>query len=418
MEERSIFKKLDLWMVLIFLALLAIGWINIYASSYSDNNQGIFDFSQKYGKQLFWIIGSFVIALMIMIIDIKFFSAFSNIIYAIVLLMLVSVLVYGSAVAGSQSWFQIGDFKLQPSEFAKFATMLALAKYLGNINLRMDDPKTRRNAFFIILLPLALVLIQNDTGSAIVFGSFLFVLYREGLSGNILILGLILIALFLATLLVQNLVLICSIAVIYFFIWYIMRRQKKIIYYLVIAFFITSGFIFSVDFVFNRVLEKHQQDRVNVLLNKSTDNKGIGYNVNQSKIAIGSGGLFGRGFLQGTQTKYNFVPEQSTDFIFCTIGEEWGFVGSIITLLLFLALLLRITFLAEKQRSPFARVFGYGLASVLFFHVMANIGMTIGLVPVIGIPLPFIGYGGSSLFAFTIMLFTFIKMNSQRTLLL
>jgi rod shape determining protein RodA len=418
MEERSIFRKIDPWMVLIFLALLAIGWINIYASSYSDNNQGVFDFSQKYGKQIFWIIGSFVIALMIMIIDIKFFSAFSNIIYVFVLLLLISVLVYGSAVSGSQSWFQIGDFKLQPSEFAKFATMLALAKYLGNINLRMDDPKTRRNAFFIILLPLALVFIQNDTGSAIVFGSFLFVLYREGLSGNILILGLILIALFLATLLVQNVVLICSIAVIYFFIWYLMRRQKKIIKYIVIAFLVTSGFIFSVDFVFNQVLEKHQQDRVNVLLNKSTDNKGIGYNVNQSKIAIGSGGLFGRGFLQGTQTKYNFVPEQSTDFIFCTIGEEWGFVGSIITLMLFLALLLRITFLAEKQRSPFARVFGYGLASVLFFHVMANIGMTIGLIPVIGIPLPFISYGGSSLFAFTIMLFTFIKMNSQRTLLL
>jgi rod shape determining protein RodA len=278
--------------------------------------------------------------------------------------------------------------------------------------MRMQGTKTKIIAAAIILFPATIILMQNDTGSAIVYASFVFVLYREGLSGNFLILGLGAIVLFVLTLLVPKFILIGIILSIGIVFYLLVRKQNILIILAGVA--IASSIVFSVDYSFNHILQEHQRTRVNVLLGKETDLKGAGYNVNQSKIAIGSGGFSGKGFLEGTQTKFEFVPEQSTDFIFCTVGEEWGFIGSFVVIALFIALLLRIIFVAERQRSQYSRIYGYGVACILFFHFMINMGMTIGLAPVIGIPLPFFSYGGSSLWSFTILLFIFIKLDAYR----
>lgn len=394
-----------------------MGWINIYAAVYNEEHKSIFDISQSYGKQLIWIITSIILAIIILIIDAKFFSTFSYLIYFITILLLIAVLLMGKEIAGSRSWFQIGSFSLQPSEFAKFATNLALAKYLSKLNINIHKFKTKLNAFFILALPTVLILLQNDTGSALVYFSFIFVLYREGLSGNIMIAGVLIALLFILTLLLNKFIVVGILFTIAIFIIIIKKNKRNIL--IVFGLYILAfGFVFSVDYAFEKMLEPHQKKRINVLIGKETDLKGAGYNVNQSKIAIGSGGFSGKGFLKGTQTKYNFVPEQSTDFIFCTVGEEWGFVGSFIVIILFVGLLIRIIIIAERQRSVFTRIYGYGLASVLFFHFAVNIGMTLGLAPVIGIPLPFFSYGGSSLWAFTILLFIFIKQDSYRLELL
>lgn len=401
-------------MVSIYLVLVLIGWINIYAAVYKDEYKSIFDISQSYGKQMIWIISSVIIALMILIIDGKWYSTFAYVIYGLFMLLLISVLFLGKETHGSSSWFQFGGFRLQPSEFAKFATNLALAKYLSTINIRMQDFKTKLVAFTLIGFPILLILLQNDTGSAIVFIAFVFVLYREGLSGNVLIMGFLLVVLFFLSLLINKFVIIgtfISAALIMFF--FIRKRFREIALLLTI-FISVCSFVYFVDFAYNHMLEPHQKQRIDVLLGNTSDTKGIGYNVNQSKIAIGSGGFTGKGFLQGTQTKFDFVPEQSTDFIFCTVGEEWGFIGSFIVISLFIILLARILFVAERQRSTFSRIYGYGVASLLFIHIIINIGMTIGLAPVIGIPLPFFSYGGSSLWAFTILLFIFIKLDAYR----
>lgn len=413
-ERKGIFHNIDRLTVFLYLSLIFIGWINVYAAVYNEEHQSIFDFSQNYGKQLIWIIGSVILALIILMIELKFFSSFSYVIYLLSMFSLVAVLLLGKEIAGSKSWFQIGSFALQPAEFAKFATCLAIARYLSTIDRKMQSLKTKILAFFILLLPAGLILLQNDTGSALVYFSFILVLYREGLSGSFLILGGIIAILFLLTLWLGILYTIGIVLAICLFFLLFIKLNRKNIFILIAVFLITGGFIFSVDYAFENILEKHQKTRINVFIGKETDIRGAGYNVHQSKIAIGSGGLTGKGFLKGTQTKYNFVPEQSTDFIFCTIGEEWGFAGSFFVVVLFSALLIRIIIIAERQKSKFSRIYGYGVASILFFHFIINIGMTIGIAPVIGIPLPFISYGGSSLWAFTILLFIFIRQDASR----
>lgn len=412
--QRTLFGDIDLTLVFLYLALVFIGWISIYAAVYDSDHKNIFDFSQSYGKQLIFITSSFVIAACIMIIDSKFFSTFAFPIYILAMILLVAVLFFGTEISGSKSWFRYGEFGLQPAEFAKFATSLVIARFLSSLNVSMKNIRTKIIAFTLIAIPIGLILLENETGSALVFLSFILVLYREGLSGNVLILGLISILIFIFTLLGFMWWIIGFIIVAGIFAFFSMKRTPVSIAALIGIVLTAIGFVYSVDYVFENVLESHQKTRIDVILNKDVDLKGAGYNVNQSKIAIGSGGFWGKGFLQGTQTKYNFVPEQSTDFIFCTVGEEWGFLGSIIVMGLYITLLLRIIFIAERQRSTFSRIYGYGVASIIFFHLTINVGMTLGLVPVIGIPLPFLSYGGSSLWAFTILLFILIKQDSYR----
>ncbi len=505
---KNILGKIDWSVVLLYLVLVFVGWINIYAAVYNEEHHSIFDITQRYGKQLMWICLALVIAFIILLVDSQFYTSFAIPIYGFVLLALVGVLLFGVETNGARSWFKLGGFKLQPSEFAKFATSLALAKYLSTLNIKMKDIKTKVIAAVIIGLPAVLILLQNDTGSTLVYAAFIFVLYREGLSGNILLFGILAILVFVLTLIFGPVSIILTASFAYIIIYGLMKYDLKVafistlvfggltfcffqfelnanvlyfgiagalfflivflitrkemrdkaVHYVVVAIFVlTCFYIFSIDFAFNKVLKEHQRTRITVLLGEEEklveqiealkierdaegiskeekqvirDNigakryslrelrQGNGWNIKQSLIAIGSGGFTGKGFLDGTQTKFNFVPEQSTDFIFCTIGEEWGFLGTFFLVCVFVALFLRILFLAERQRSIFSRIYGYAVASILFFHFLINIGMTIGLAPVIGIPLPFISYGGSSLWSFTILLFIFIKLDSERLLVL
>lgn len=414
-EQRSIFDGIDWVMVVLFLLLVFMGWLNIYAAVFNEEHQSIFDTTQRYGKQMIFIGFSILVALIILLIDGKFYSTFSVPIYVANMLLLIVVLLTAKEVAGARSWIDIGPLKLQPAEFAKSATALALAAFLGDINTRMKDFQTKVIAGVILGIPAALILLQNDTGSMLVFGAFALVLYREGLSGNILLLGLAFAVLFIFSLLFTPLTMLIILGIIGL-IAFLFQRKKTWKLGLGIGgiLVVLMGFVYSVDYLFNNVLEPHQQVRINVLLGKEDDPKGAGYNVNQSKIAIGSGGFTGKGFLKGTQTKYDFVPEQTTDFIFCTVGEEWGFLGTFVVIALFAALILRIFYISERQRSAFTRVYGYCVGSIFFFHFLINIGMTIGLMPVIGIPLPFFSYGGSSLLGFTILLFIFIKLDGYR----
>lgn len=417
-EERNIFRNIDWITVGICFALMFIGWISIYAAVYDEEHHSIFDLSQRYGKQLLWIALAVVLALFVMLTDPKFFNAFALPIYLATILLLIMVLLFGTTISGSKSWFQIGDFRLQPAEFAKFSTALALASLLGRIDTSLEQTKTRILAFSIIALPALLILLQYDTGSAIVFGAFMLVLYREGLPGWPLLVAMAAGVLFLITLYTAQTAVLIGLVALFAISLFFVRRDLQNILTLLGILAAAVLFVLSVEFVFDNVLEPHQRTRINVLIGLEEDLRGAGYNVHQSKIAIGSGGFFGKGFLQGTQTKFNFVPEQSTDFIFCTVGEEWGFVGSLVLIGLYLALFIRLIEMAERQRSVFARVYGYAVLGIVFFHFMVNIGMTIGLMPVIGIPLPFVSYGGSSLWAFTLMLFVFIKQDANRLNLL
>jgi len=467
-RETNILKNIDWWTVGIFLIIVLLGWFNIFAAVYNEEHNSILDFSQQYGKQLIWILTSLFIALIILLTDSSIYSFFSTPLYIFLLLITFSVTIFGKEINGQKAWFEISWIRIQPSEFLKFALNLALAKFLSAYNFKIHNLKNLTIISTMILLPMGIVLMQHDTGTALVFTSFIFVLYREGLTPYILFLGVVSIILFIMSLLIDQVtiiyillattliiftflngqlryiisglgifigvfiilwgmnylfklnieykLLLISICVITTIIFMIIGKLKKVKYTFIIGLFLIGSiaFTFTVEYIFNNVLEPHQQARINELLGKSNDLKGVGYNVNQSKIAIGSGGLWGKGFLQGTQTKYNFVPEQSTDFIFCTVGEEHGFIGSTLILLLYTAFLLRLIQLAERQRLAFSRIYGYGVVSILFFHLAINIGMTIGLVPVIGIPLPFFSYGGSSLWSFTILLFIFIKLDADR----
>jgi rod shape determining protein RodA len=417
-RQNSIFENIDWLLVALYLVLVLMGWLNIYAAVYNEEHRNILDISQNYGRQMIWIGTSLLLGLAILVVEGKFYAAFSYPIYIVIMAVLLVVLVIARDVQGARSWIEIGSFKLQPSEFAKFATNMALAKYLSTLNIRLEDLKTKITAGLIVLFPMALVLLQNDTGSALVFIAFIFVLYREGLSQNVLIFGFLAGVLFILALMVPNTVLLIVIGSVGLLAYLLMRKTRKNLVVILTITALSAGVVFSVDYAFHKILQTHQRERIEVLLGKRSDPKGAGYNVNQSLIAIGSGGLSGKGFLQGTQTKYDFVPEQSTDFIFCTVGEEWGFLGSTVVILLFLGLLYRIIFIAERQRSAYTRIYGYGVASILFFHLMINIGMTIGLAPVIGIPLPFFSYGGSSLWGFTVLLFVLIKLDSYRMYIL
>ena len=413
-QSKSLFANIDLPLVILYLILVFFGWLNIYAAVYNDTHTSILDFSQSYGKQMVWILSALLLALFIIVIDSKFYTTFAFVFYGINILLLFIVLFVGKEIAGSKSWLGIGEFGIQPSEFAKIATAMAIAKLLGESNRNIMQGDTRLTAFAIIGLPIIFILLQNDTGSAIVFLSFLFVFYREGMNGTIIWFGLLAIFLFIFTLIFNQWYVLGAITVIALIIWFIVRKYRKDVITLLIIYVLASGFTLGVEYVFENVLQSHQKDRVEILLGLKTDPKGVGYNVNQSKIAIGSGGLKGKGFLQGTQTKFKFVPEQSTDFIFCTVGEEWGFVGSTFLIAVFIALISRIIYLSEKQRSPFSRIYGYGVAMILFTHIAINIGMTLGLMPVIGIPLPFLSYGGSSLWSFTLLLFVFIRLDMNK----
>ena len=413
-SAKNIFDNIDNVSILLYGILVFLGIVNIYASQYNADTSFAFDLSSRYGKQILFAGVAAFIAFLIVIVDWKFFYSLTYLLYAVVILLLIGVLFRGAMTGGATSWFELGPFKFQPSEFAKFATALAVAKYYNNIHSKYISLQDKLKTYGIILLPFLLIILQNDLGTALVYGSFVLVLYREGLSGNILIFGLIVGILFVLSLLLDQILLVSILSGIAFIIFLISRKRKKEIIALGGILIASMAFVLSVNYMFDNFLAPHHKVRIEILLGKKIDTHGAGYNLIQSKIAIGSGGLSGKGFLNGTQTRFDFVPEQSTDFIFCTIGEEWGFIGSLFFVSVFIGLLLRILFLAERQRSNFSRIYGYSVATILFMHFLINIGMTIGLVPVIGIPLPFISYGGSSLVGFTILLFIFLNLDSYR----
>lgn len=411
--------RFDWITVVLYLFLVLFGWLNIYAACYDETHAEILDFSVQHGKQLIWMGIAFVVALCVILIKPRIFSNIAYIIYGIVIALLILTLFIGTVTNGGQSWIDFGIFKLQPSEFAKFATALALAKYVGDINTDLKQRQTQLVLSAVVLIPCLLILLQHDTGSALVFTAFLLAFFREGLSPYILIIGVVAIVLFIAALLVNKFILMGILllgGLAYLFLW-LSKRTAKDYWHTGLVFLLCCLFTLSVDFAFDHILESHQRDRIYVLLGKIEDPTGVGYNVDQAKIAIGSGGLVGKGFLNGTITKADFVPEQETDFIFCTVGEEWGFIGSLVVIAAYVLLLIRLVTLAERQRSTFARFYGYSVASILFFHFFINIGMVLGLVPVIGIPLPYFSYGGSSLIAFTLLLFVFIRQDADRNAL-
>lgn len=410
------FVRVDWMTIIIYFALVGIGWVNIYSASLDDSAAGFFNLDQVYFKQLIWIVLSLVIIIFILAVEAKFYERFSSIIYLVSLLSLLGLFLFGKNINGATSWYALGSFTIQPSEFAKAATALALGKYVSDIQTNMKEFKHQLRTFIIIALPAILIIPQPDPGSALVYAAFIFPLYREGLHFAYLLLGFFIAALFIATLAFGVIWVSAGIILISAFLYFRRKRKRKTkpFNYLIVA-AACVGFVFSVNYIFNNVFEQRHRDRFNIVLGKETDSKGIGYNTNQSEIAIGSGGWTGKGWTQGTQTKGNFVPEQQTDYIFSTVGEEWGFVGSMVVVFLFVALIVRLLFLAERQKGQFSRVYGYSVASILFIHFFVNIGMVTGLLPTVGIPLPFFSYGGSGLWGFTILLFIFIRLDASNS---
>ena len=419
-EKNNIFYGVDWILIILYIALVGFGWMNIYAATTNDVNSEVLDFSTKYGKQLLWIILCVPLIIFILFFNSKFYEKFASILYLIGILSLVGLFVFGKNINGAQSWYAFGSVSLQPSEFAKAFTALAVAKLLSDRQYNLKLIKNQIKAFIIIFLPAILIALQPDLGSVLVYLSFFFVLNREGLTLNYIIFGSIAIVLFLLTLLFGPIAIIfmvfglLSILVVYF-----LKKHKgylKFNWHKVLGIYLIFGlYIFSSGYIFNNVFEQHQRDRFEILLGISKDTKKIGYNTNQSLQAISSGGGFGKGFLQGERTQGDFVPEQHTDYIFSTVGEEWGFLGSSLVIILFMLLLYRIIYLAETHKNKFGRIYGYGLASILFFHVIINIGMVIQLLPTVGIPLPFFSYGGISLWGFTLLLFIFIKLDANKS---
>ncbi len=416
-REDNISGSLDWTTIGLYLALVFLGWLNIYAVGYDEGvHQSLFSLPlTAAARQMIFIFASFLIIMGIVILDMRFYEAFAYVLYGLSIVVLLLVPVIGKEVGGNKAWIGVGSFGVQPSEFAKFVTALAVAKYIGSVGFRIDNLRSQAALFALIGLPMAMVLLEKDTGTALVFTSFILVFFREGMSPFLMIIGFCAAVLFVLTLLIPNqLYLHGGIALILVILIVFGRKKFKRIALLTIGAFLIMGVIESVDYVLTDVLKPHQQNRVKVFINPDADPLGYGWNVTQSKIAIGSGGPLGKGFLKGTQTKFDFVPKQSTDFIFCTIGEEHGWIGSLVVITLFTVLLLRVIFLAERQKNRFARAYGYSVASILFFHYAVNIGMTVGLFPVIGIPLPFFSYGGSSLWGFTILLFILLKLDAHR----
>lgn len=406
-------SKIDWWIVILYFALVGFGWMNIYSASLSDT-QVIWDLNQIYSKQLLWILLSMVLIVFILAVEAKFYERFSSLIYLFALGALLGLYAFGQTVNGATSWYAFGGFSIQPSEFAKTATALALGKFVGDIQTNIRSWQDQWKSLLIMVLPALLIIPQPDPGSALVYAAFILPLYREGLNYLFLSFATALGLLFIGTLLleVQGMMLLLG-AFLVIYLWRQKRKRKRIKWgQSLITFALALGFVFSVNYVFYSVFEQRHRDRINLVLGKAVDSNSIGYNTHQSEIAIGSGRWLGKGWLQGTQTKGNFVPEQHTDYIFSTIGEEWGFIGSLLLISLFVALILRVLYRAEKQKSIFGRVYGYSVASIIFLHFFVNIGMVIGLLPTVGIPLPFISYGGSGLWGFTILLFIFVKLDS------
>jgi len=415
-REGSFIANIDWQIILLYLGLLIFGWFNIYSAEYQGEASGVLNLSQNHGKQIIWIVASGVLGVAILILNSRFFSTFAYLVYGIILGLLILTLFAGKEVSGSTSWLQIGGFGLQTSEFAKFATLLALTKYLNNYEVYVNRFKDAVWALAIILVPILLIILQNDVGTALIFPALIFVLFRQGLPGYFLYLPIIFGVLFLSVLLFNKFIVLGVLIGLGSILTFVLKNQKSARWMTLLGAIVSIGFIFGVDYAFNNLLQPHQQERINVLLGKEVDIKGAGYNIHQSLIAIGSGGLNGKGFLEGTQTKFDFVPEQTTDFIFCTVGEEYGWIGSAALILVYTWLLLRIVLSAESQKARFARIYGYGVASILFLHFAINIGMTIGLLPVVGIPLPLFSYGGSSLLGFTFLIFIYLNLDaSQRT---
>jgi rod shape determining protein RodA len=408
--------RIDWLTIFIFVAMVLFGWFNIFAAVYdAQANQSIFDFNLNSGKQLVWIGTALILIIIILVLDYKFYDSVAFIFYGVSILLLLSTFVIGAEIAGSKSWVRVGPIQVQPAEFAKLGTAMALARFISFPGVKLTEFKNILIAGLIIAVPPVIIILQNETGSALVFATFIIVLYREGLPGWIPALGILTVAVFILSLAVPIEWLLGGSLVIAIIYWVTDIRNMQKLMLAAVALALVAGVSWGVDKFVNDVLQDHQRKRIVVLFDPGADPLGAGYNVTQSKIAIGSGGFFGKGFLEGTQTKFNFVPEQSTDFIFCTIGEEHGWLGALILIGLFLGLMTRLVFLAERQKSRFVRVYGYGVASIIFFHFMINVGMTIGLFPVIGIPLPFFSYGGSSLWSFTILLFIFLKLDAHRS---
>ncbi len=432
-QRDSIWRNMDKPLVLMYLLLMAMGWANIYSAAYDPEHANLFDRAREYGAQSVWIVASLLIGAAMLLVRGEFIRNLAYPVYAFVLLLLVLVLLVGREVNGAKAWFGVGGFGIQPAEFSKFATSLALSSYLSGLKT-LKEARSRVVAATLILLPVGLIMLQPDTGTALVSAAFVLVLYREGLSGNILLIAILAAILVVLSLIMKESVysipftgtevhgqyfLIFLLAVSCLLIFLFVRkfvfkhRRKRIYIYLLAVLLGSAAFIGSVDQLVDR-MPAHQQTRIRVLLGLEYDPRGFGYNVEQSKTAIGSGGLLGKGFLNGTFTKYKYVPMQSTDFIFCTVGEEWGFVGSAVVVLLFGALILRCIQISDRQRSRFTRIYAYCVASIFFLHLMINVGMAIGLAPVIGIPLPFFSYGGSSLIGFTILLAILVRLDAER----
>ena len=416
MKNQSVSTNLDWICVIIFIALVILGWLNIYSSSLSLSmvNDSIFDISQVYGKQMLFIFLTIPIIFIVLFADAKFYEKYSIIIFAVSLLSLIGLFIFGKTIAGQRCWYGIGSFTLQPSEFAKAATSLALAKFLSDVQVNLNNVNDQIKALAIVFLPVLLILPQPDPGSALIYFIFFLVLYREGLPSWYLVVGFSAIFLFILALILQPIYIVIIAAIILAIIYFKSRIINRSLIFSGLILVFVAGFVYSVDYVFKNVFKQHHRDRFNILLGKAVDMKGIGYNTNQSEIAVGSGGWFGKGFLEGTQTKGGFVPEQHTDYIFTTVGEEWGFLGSLVVVALFIGLILRILYLAERQKTKFSRVYGYCVAGILFIHTFVNIAMVLGIFPTIGVPLPFFSYGGSGLWGFTILLFIFLKMDANK----
>lgn len=411
-RQETLTTKIDWLTVILYGILVVFGWLVIYSSSYSGDEKSIIDSSINSGKQFQWIIASVILASAILIVDSRFYVTFSWFFYVVLILFVISVMFVGVEVKGQRNWIRIGGFQMQPSEMMKFAVSLAVAKFISGLNVDIRKWRDKWKVFAVIGIPMLIVLIQGDAGSAIVFVALALVLFREGLESYFLIVGASVAVIAVLALLANKYILVSVFLAIALLVIYFSRRNRKLAFVILGLWLVASAFVFSVDYAFTK-LKPHQQDRINVLLGKEVES-GKDWNIRQSIIAIGSGGFLGKGYLNGTQTKLKFVPEQSTDFIFSSIGEEFGFLGSLLLIAVFLGLFYRLLFLAERQRSKFSRVYGYCVVSILFFHFLINIGMAIGVAPVIGIPLPFISYGGSSLLSFTILLFIFIRLDTQR----
>ena len=414
--NKNILYRLDWWLVLVYLLLVTFGIVNVYSATFSETLNGLFDISQPVGKQVFFLLSSLFTGIIILIINSKFFEQFATLGYIIGILLLIGLFPFGKTVSGATSWYNIAGLSLQPSELAKVTTALMIAGLLSKFQTDLKSPTTLLKIGGYLLLPFLLIVLQPDPGSALVFGAFFFPLFREGLNYAFMVIFISVLVLFLITLTLPIGAVIAIISLLIFLLFFILKNlnSKIKIWPFIISLVVSVGFSFSVDYIFNNVFEQRHRDRVNIVIGKEVDTQGVGYNINQSKIAIGSGGLNGKGFLKGTQTKGDFVPEQHTDYIFSTIGEEWGFVGSFSVILLFCLLLFRIIIQAEKQTNKFRRVYSYGVAGIIFTHFFINVGMSLGMVPTIGIPLPFVSYGGSSILAFSILVFIHLNFDANR----